>query len=45
MKKFNPSFDPAKTALIVCDGGNSFWGVLYDVETKEFSLLSFNGIA
>jgi hypothetical protein len=28
-----------------CDGGDAFWGVLYDVETRRFSELAFNGIA
>lgn len=28
----------------VCDGGTSFWGVLFDVENKTFSELSFNGV-
>jgi hypothetical protein len=31
-------------AVIVCDGGESFWGVLYDVETGNFSELAFNGV-
>jgi len=30
---------------LVCDGGDSFWGVLYDPETRQFSQLSFNGSA
>lgn len=30
---------------LVCDGGNSFWGVLYDPQTRQFSQLSFNGSA
>ncbi len=43
VKKYDPTFNPAKTPIIVCDGGESFWGALYDIETKTFSLLSFNG--
>ena len=31
-------------AVIVCDGGEDFWGVLYDVETGKFSELAFNGV-
>ncbi len=27
-----------------CDGGTSFWGVLYDVATGAFSGLAFNGV-
>ena len=30
-------------AVIACDGGNYFWGALYDPETREFSDLSANG--
>ncbi len=29
--------------VVVCDGGTFFWGVLFDIETKEFSELAFNG--
>ncbi|HET7332236.1 hypothetical protein [Dyella sp.] len=28
---------------MVCDGGDSFWGALYDPESRQFSQLSFNG--
>lgn len=28
----------------VCDGGESFWGALYDPESGEFSQLAFNGV-
>jgi hypothetical protein len=27
-----------------CDGGSSFWGVLYDPSRRSFSDLAFNGI-
>jgi hypothetical protein len=30
---------------IVCDGGKSFWGAVYDPETGVFSQLAFNGVA
>ena len=29
---------------IVCDGGSSYWGVLYDPGTKKFLELAFNGV-
>lgn len=29
--------------VLVCDGGASFWGALYDPRTGEFSQLAFNG--
>jgi hypothetical protein len=31
--------------VLVCDGGEGFWGVLYDPEARKFSQLSFNGSA
>lgn len=31
--------------MLACDGGEGFWGVLYDPRTHEFSQLSFNGSA
>ncbi len=30
------------TAMIVCDGGDMFWGLEYDPNTEEFSEMSFN---
>jgi hypothetical protein len=32
-------------AFTVCDGGDHFWGVEYDPESKTFSGLDFNGVA
>lgn len=37
------SDDWKKKAVIGCDGGNFFWGALYDPQTREFSDLSANG--
>jgi len=31
--------------VVVCDGGNSFFGVEYDPQTKTFQSLGFNGVA
>lgn len=45
LKEHRSGFDPAKRPVIVCDGGSSFWGALYDTDTKKFSQLSFNGVA
>ncbi|MFI5152461.1 MAG: hypothetical protein ACHQET_03960 [Chitinophagales bacterium] len=42
-KKAN--FDLTQSLVIVCDGGVSFWGVLFNLNTKQFTLLSFNGYA
>ena len=32
------------SAVVVCDGGSSYWGVLYDPETRQFTEYSANGI-
>jgi hypothetical protein len=29
--------------ITMCDGGDSFWGALYDPETRQFSEVAFNG--
>lgn len=38
------NIDLTKQPVVPCDGGSRFWGVLFDVETQQFSYLSFNGI-
>lgn len=30
--------------IIVCDGGDYFWGILFNLETQEFEQLAINGI-
>ena len=35
-------YDPAKYPVVVCDGGDYYWGALFDIETKQFSHLAFN---
>jgi hypothetical protein len=45
LKRYKKDFDPTKQPIKVCDGGNDFWGVLFEVKTKKFSHLSFNGQA
>lgn len=37
--------DWRRIAYVVCDGGGSFFGVEYDMETKRFSHLEYNGEA
>ena len=32
-------------AIFVCDGGDDFWGLEYDHESKAFRALEFNGVA
>lgn len=43
------SVDPTQRwleeAIDVCDGGETYWGALYDPQTRRFSQLAFNGIA
>lgn len=29
--------------VVICDGGRSFWGVVYSLEGKAFQELAFNG--
>jgi hypothetical protein len=35
--------DPSREPMTVCDGGAGFWGALFDIKSKQFSALSFNG--
>jgi hypothetical protein len=30
--------------IVMCDGGDFYWGVLFDIEKRKFSHLSINGI-
>lgn len=30
--------------IVICDGGDGYWGALFDLETGSFSQLSINGI-
>lgn len=40
----HPGFAEWKTEPVrVCDGGRSFWGVLFNLETQSFEQLYFNG--
>jgi hypothetical protein len=44
--KENREFKAWRTnPIIVCDGGEGFFGVEYDPQTKTFQSLAFNGIA
>ena len=37
-------FESWKTEpVMVCDGGDDFWGVLFNLKTETFSQLAFNG--
>ncbi len=40
-----PPKDWKAEAVVICDGGESLWGVLYNVKTGKFSKLAFNGVA
>jgi hypothetical protein len=35
----------ANRAFVICDGGNAFWGVVFDPKTRIFSELYVNGEA
>jgi len=40
--------DPKREAtepIIVCDGGSSFWGIVFSVESKLLTDLAINGVA
>jgi hypothetical protein len=37
------AIDWKQAPVIACDGGTSFWGVLYDPDSRTFSQLAFNG--
>lgn len=36
--------DIKKNAVVICDGGKGFWGVLFDVNNEEFLSLTMNGM-
>jgi hypothetical protein len=44
---YSPGFgDPGTSKpMIICDGGPSLWGVVFDPKTDTFSNLEFNGEA
>jgi hypothetical protein len=44
-KDFEPTTAGAASRIVACDGGRSFWGAMYDPETKRFWNLAFNGDA
>lgn len=37
------SMDPARQAVVVCDGGPVFFGAEYDIAARRFTHLAFNG--
>ncbi|MCC4611685.1 hypothetical protein LL963_06175 [Xanthomonas campestris pv. esculenti] len=37
-----PQMKPANEAVQACDGGNMFWGALYDPQTGAFSQIAVN---
>jgi hypothetical protein len=43
VKKDFPSTNTIEQALVLCDGGDSSFGVEYDVNRKEFRSFEFNG--
>ena len=41
----NPNKDWKTTAIIVCDGGDGFWGVEFDPADNAFHHYASNGVA
>lgn len=41
--KKDDGFDPTREILGVCDGGASYWGVVYELATQQFIYLYYNG--
>jgi hypothetical protein len=41
--KFSKNANENGEPLLVCDGGPSFWGVVFRIDAKQFEELSFNG--
>lgn len=37
--------DEQRQPMVICDGGNYFWGIVFTVESKSFEDLHFNGFA
>ena len=44
-KKTRESGEWRTNPQMVCDGGNGYFGVGYDPQTKKFEGLAFNGVA
>jgi len=45
IKEMPPDAKAIKTPVIVCDGGDGYWGIEFDVDTETFSNLETNGEA
>jgi hypothetical protein len=37
--------NPASEPVVVCDGGDWFWSIVYSLDTRTFQEIQFNGIA
>lgn len=49
LNAFRKGFDPdgdvsVAVPVVICDGGDSFWGALFDLERNEFLDVQYNGI-
>jgi hypothetical protein len=43
--RVGPDVQWMSAPVVVCDGGDSFWGLSFDVDAKTFSAPAFNGEA
>jgi hypothetical protein len=47
LKLFDSSFplkNPQSKPVVICDGGENFWGIVYSLDSQSFSELHFNGV-
>ncbi|HEY4211802.1 MAG TPA: hypothetical protein VGM84_10005 [Steroidobacteraceae bacterium] len=47
LKLFDSFFrlkDPQSKPVVICDGGDNFWGIVYSLDSRSFSDLQFNGV-
>ena len=35
----------ASVPVVMCDGGDNYWGVVYSLDSKTFADIRFNGLA
>ncbi|MCY0910395.1 hypothetical protein [Massilia antarctica] len=44
-QRWTADWSPFEKPVIVCDGGRNFWGIVYDMRTKQVEQPIFNGPA
>jgi hypothetical protein len=45
MSLWRKGADWRRKPVVICDGGDAFWGALYDPQSKTFEDFEFNGVA